>query len=120
VDRVAEDVDGLWTDLQEGADTIVLGWGSTWASITAGVRRVRAHDVAVSQAHLTQLNPFPTALGDLLRSYKNVLIPEMNLGQLHKLIRAEYLVDAVSYTQVNGLPFKAAHMEKRIMEVMNK
>ncbi len=116
VANIANDIDPTWTDEQDGATTLVLGWGSTWASITAGVRRVRAKGELVSQAHLRHLNPFPSDLGDLLKRYEKVLVPEMNLGQLSRLIRAEYLVDAQTFSQVSGLPFKAVDMEHRIME----
>ena len=119
VDRIANDTERVWTDCEGSSTTLVLGWGSTWAAITAGVRRIRIRGLEVHQAHLTHLNPFPADLGELLKQYEHVLIPEMNLGQLSKLIRAEYLVDAISFTQVNGLPFKAADMEQRIMEVLN-
>ena len=79
-----------------GAEVLVLGWGSTWAAITAGVRRVRAAASRVAHAHLTHLNPFPADLGDVLARYERVLIPEMNLGQLAMLVRAEFLVDAAA------------------------
>jgi 2-oxoglutarate ferredoxin oxidoreductase subunit alpha len=74
------------------------------------VRRIRKGGGKVAQAHLRHLNPFPRNLGDVLRSYDHVLIPEMNLGQLLKLIRAEFLVDAVGYNQVRGLPFTSSEL----------
>ena len=73
---------------------LVVGWGSTYGAIQAGARRVRAQGHPVAHAHLRHLNPFPANLGDVLRSYRKVLVPEMNLGQLVKLIRADFLVDA--------------------------
>jgi 2-oxoglutarate ferredoxin oxidoreductase subunit alpha len=75
-----------------------------------GVRRVREQGRAVSHAHLRWLNPFPANLGDVLRSYDRVLVPEMNLGQLLQLIRARYLVDAVGYNRVTGKPFRASEI----------
>jgi 2-oxoglutarate ferredoxin oxidoreductase subunit alpha len=96
------------------ARTLVLGWGSTYGPITAAVRRVRREGGAVAQAHLRHLNPFPANLGELLARYDRVLVPEMNLGQLAHLIRARYLVDAQSYTQVTGLPFKAEQLAQVI------
>ncbi|MFC7310874.1 2-oxoglutarate ferredoxin oxidoreductase subunit alpha, partial [Streptomyces monticola] len=101
------------------AELLVLGWGSTYGPITAAVRRVRGEDVEVAQAHLRHLNPFPANLGDVLRRYEHVLIPEMNLGQLALLIRAKYLVDACSYDQVTGMPFKAGQLATAIREVLN-
>ncbi|MFJ9769755.1 2-oxoacid:acceptor oxidoreductase subunit alpha [Kitasatospora sp. NPDC101157] len=92
------------------ARVLVLGWGSTYGPITAAVRRVRADGGEVAQAHLRNLNPFPANLGAVLRSYEKVIVPEMNLGQLALLLRAKYLVDAESYNQVRGLPFKAAQL----------
>ncbi|MFE4604584.1 2-oxoglutarate ferredoxin oxidoreductase subunit alpha, partial [Kitasatospora indigofera] len=84
--------------------------GSTYGPIAAAVRRVRADGGRVAQAHLRNLNPFPANLGAVLKGYDRVIVPEMNLGQLALLIRAKYLVDAQSYNQVRGLPFKAAQL----------
>ncbi|MEV8094347.1 2-oxoacid:acceptor oxidoreductase subunit alpha [Kitasatospora sp. NPDC085879] len=97
-------------DPQGDARVLVLGWGSTYGPITAAVRRVRADGGRVAQAHLRHLNPFPANLGQVLRGYEKVIVPEMNLGQLALLLRAKYLVDAQSYNQVRGLPFKAAQL----------
>src|SRR4051794_14532671 len=94
-------------DHQEGADVLVLSWGGTYGPVHAGVRRVRASGHAVAHAHLRWVNPFPSNLGNVLKSYDRVLIPEMNLGQLLQLVRARYLVDAVGYNRVTGKPFKA-------------
>lgn len=92
------------------ARVLVLGWGSTYGPITAAVRRVRADGGEIAQAHLRNLNPFPANLAAVLHSYDKVIVPEMNLGQLALLLRARYLVDAQSYNQVRGLPFKAAQL----------
>ncbi|MDA8148865.1 MAG: 2-oxoacid:acceptor oxidoreductase subunit alpha [Actinomycetota bacterium] len=102
-------------DEQAGATVLVVGWGSTYGAIAAGVRRVRALGHQVAHAHLTHLNPFPPNLGDVLRSYRSVLVPEVNLGQLSRLLRAEYLVDVVSFTKVQGVPFRAAEIESAIL-----
>ena len=80
----------------------MLGWGSTYGPIGAAVRRVRRGGHKVAQAHLHYLNPFPRNTGEVLRRYDKMLIPEMNLGQLLKLVRAEFLVDAVGYNRVRG------------------
>ncbi|WP_435533202.1 2-oxoacid:acceptor oxidoreductase subunit alpha [Streptomyces harbinensis] len=98
------------------AKTLVLGWGSTYGPITAAVRRIRRSGGAVAQAHLRNLNPFPANLGEVLAGYERVLVPEMNLGQLASLLRARYLVDIVSITQVTGLPFKAERLANAILE----
>ncbi|WP_434975589.1 2-oxoacid:acceptor oxidoreductase subunit alpha [Streptomyces mesophilus] len=98
------------------AKLLVLGWGSTYGPITAAVRRVRARGGRVAQAHLRHLNPFPRNLDRVLRAYDRVLIPEMNLGQLATLIRARYLTETMSFTQVNGMPFKAEQLATAIQE----
>ena len=95
----------------------MLGWGGTHGPIAAGVRSARERGVRVAQAHLAYLNPFPRNLGDVLRSYDRVLVPEMNLGQLLKLVRAEYLVDAVGYQRVRGVPFTSAELADAIEEL---
>ncbi|WP_367321396.1 2-oxoacid:acceptor oxidoreductase subunit alpha [Streptomyces sp. HUAS ZL42] len=101
------------------ARTLVLGWGSTYGPITAAVRRLRTAGESIAQAHLRHLNPFPRNLGTVLQRYEKVVIPEMNLGQLATLIRAKYLVDAHSYNQVNGMPFKAEQLAKALKEAID-
>jgi 2-oxoglutarate/2-oxoacid ferredoxin oxidoreductase subunit alpha len=103
-------VPDLEVDHQEGADVLVLSWGGTFGPVHAGVRQVRASGGKAAHAHLRWLNPFPANVGDVLRSYERVLIPEMNLGQLLQLVRARYLVDAVGYNRVTGKPFKAGEI----------
>ena len=111
---IAADIPELEVDHQEGADLLVLGWGGTYGPIGAAIRRVRREGLHVAQAHLKHLNPFPRNTGDVLRSYERVLIPEMNLGQLLKLVRAEFLVDAVGYNRVRGLPFRSDELAEAI------
>ncbi len=101
-----------------GAKVLVLGWGSTYGPIGAGCRRVRNAGYHVAQVHLRHLNPLPRDLGDILKRYDKVLIPEMNLGQLGLLIRAKYLVDAVGYHHVNGMPLKAAALAHAIADLV--
>jgi len=109
---IAGDIPELAVDDPDGdAQLLVVGWGSTYGPITAGVRRARRQGVRVAQAHLQYLNPLPRNTGDVLRRYEKVLIPEMNLGQLAMLLRAEFLVDAVSYTKVRGRPLGARELE---------
>jgi 2-oxoglutarate ferredoxin oxidoreductase subunit alpha len=102
-----------------GARTLVLGWGSTYGPITAAVRRVRTDGHPIAQAHLRHLNPFPKNLRTVLQRYDKVVIPEMNLGQLATLIRAKYLIDAHSYNQVNGMPFKAEQLATALKEAID-
>ncbi|MFC7883710.1 2-oxoacid:acceptor oxidoreductase subunit alpha [Streptomyces sp. NPDC057376] len=113
------DVDDLEVDDPDGARTLVLGWGSTYGPITAAVRRLRTAGEAVAQAHLRHLNPFPHNLGDVLKRYDKVVVPEMNLGQLATLVRAKYLVDVESYNQVNGMPFKAEQLATVLKEAID-
>jgi 2-oxoglutarate ferredoxin oxidoreductase subunit alpha len=101
------------------ARLLVLGWGSTYGPITAAVRRLRTAGEHVAQAHLRHLNPFPRNLGAVLKRYHKVVIPEMNLGQLATLIRAKYLIDAQSLTQVRGLPFKAEQLATALKEAID-
>jgi 2-oxoglutarate ferredoxin oxidoreductase subunit alpha len=116
---IAADIPPLEVDDPDGdAELLVLGWGSTYGPIGAGVRRVRRAGYHVAQAHLRHLNPFPKDLGDVLARYDKVLVPEMNLGQLSLLLRAEYLVDAIGYNHVRGLPLKAAELAEAIGELV--
>jgi len=111
---IAADIPELEVDADEGARLLALSWGGTYGSVAAAVRRVRTDGGKVAHAHLTHLNPFPRNTGDVLRSYDKVLVPELNLGQLLKLVRAEFLVDAVGYNKVRGLPFRAAEVAEAI------
>ncbi|AZM76193.1 2-oxoacid:acceptor oxidoreductase subunit alpha [Streptomyces sp. KPB2] len=117
VDGIA--VPDLEVDDPDGARTLVLGWGSTYGPITAAVRRLRTAGEEIAQAHLRHLNPFPANLGAVLRRYDKVVVTEMNLGQLATLIRAKYLVDAQSYNQVNGMPFKAEQLATVLKEAID-
>jgi 2-oxoglutarate/2-oxoacid ferredoxin oxidoreductase subunit alpha len=115
------DVADLVVDDPTGdARLLVLGWGSSYGPIGAACRRVRAEGLTIAQAHLRHLNPFPANLEAVLRSYDRVVIPEMNLGQLALLIRGRFLVDAVPYNKVAGLPFKAEELQHVLTEHLNQ
>jgi 2-oxoglutarate ferredoxin oxidoreductase subunit alpha len=103
----------------DDADLLVVGWGSTWGAINGGVDRMRARGRRVAHAHLTHLSPFPANLGAVLRRYPRVVVPEMNLGQLCQLLRAEYLVDARPVSKVRGLPFTAGELETAFMGALD-
>ena len=107
---IADDIPLTSVTGAEDADLLLLGWGSTWGAITSACRRAESAGHKVAHAHLTHLNPFPKDLGDVLRRYPKVIVPEMNLGQLSKLVRAEYLVDAQSVSKVKGQPFTAGEI----------
>ena len=110
-DADIEDPDG-------NASVLVLGWGSTYGPIGAACRALRQRGLPIAQAHLRHLCPLPANLGDVLASYDKVVIPEMNLGQLSHVIRARYLVDAIPFNQVSGLPFTAAALENMLEDVV--
>jgi 2-oxoglutarate/2-oxoacid ferredoxin oxidoreductase subunit alpha len=123
VERIAESIPPLEVDDPTGPDgrharVLVLGWGSTYGPIGAAVRQVRKTGLAVAQAHLRHLNPFPKDLGEVLAGYDAVMVPEMNLGQLSMLLRAKYLVDVVGYNHVRGLPLRAAELADAITDLI--
>ncbi|GAA1092269.1 2-oxoacid:acceptor oxidoreductase subunit alpha [Nocardiopsis composta] len=120
VDGIARDIPPLEVDDPDGADVLVLGWGGTYGSIAAAVRRVRRAGFRVAQAHLRHLNPFPENLGEVLNRYERVLVPEINLGQLSLLLRGRFLVDVIGYTKVRGLPFKAEELAGVVQEVIDR
>ncbi|HUY40359.1 MAG TPA: 2-oxoacid:acceptor oxidoreductase subunit alpha [Candidatus Dormibacteraeota bacterium] len=116
---IARDIPPIEVDDPDGnAEVLVLGWGSTYGAIAAGARRVRARGLDVAHAHLFHLNPFPADLGEVLRRYPKVLVPEVNLGQLSRLVRAEFLVDARSLNKMQGVPFRAAEIETAIVTLL--
>ena len=124
VRRRAEKVAGIAHDIPpvtvagdvEDAELLVVGWGSTWGVIDGAVNRCQAKGHKVAHAHLTHLNPFPSNLGDVLRAYPKVVVPELNLGQLSRLLRAEFLVDARSVSKVQGIPFTASELETALLK----
>jgi len=116
---IAMDIPPVEVDDPDGADLLVLGWGSTYGSNKAAVLRTRARGLRVAQAHLTHLNPFPANLGDVLRRYQRILVPENNLGQLAQLIRGQFLVDAVTLSKVQGTPFRIAEVERAIVDLLD-
>jgi 2-oxoglutarate ferredoxin oxidoreductase subunit alpha len=120
IDGIAADIGPLEVDDPDGdAKVLVLGWGSTFGSIGAAVRRVRTSGGSIAQAHLRHLSPFPTNLGEVLAAYDKVLVPEINLGQLALVLRGRYLVDVISYNRVRGLPFRAAELAGVIQDVIS-
>lgn len=100
----------------DDAELLVVGWGSTWGAIDGAASRVRQRGHRIAHAHLMHLNPFPPNLGEVVRRYPRILVPELNLGQLTRLLRAEFLVDARAATKVRGLPFTAAELEQEMVD----
>ncbi len=113
---ISAEISQLAVDSQPGARLLVLGWGSTEGAIRAGVRRAREAGHKVASAQLRNLNPLPGNLGDVLRSFDRVLIPELNSGQLAQVLRAKFLIDAESFSKVEGQPLFAAEIEREIAE----
>ncbi|MBM3688832.1 MAG: 2-oxoacid:acceptor oxidoreductase subunit alpha [Actinobacteria bacterium] len=119
VDAIARSIGPLEVDDPSGeARVLVLGWGSTYGPIGAACRAVRAEGGQVAHAHLRHLNPFPANTAEVLRAYDRVIIPEMNLGQLALLIRGRFLVDAIGYNQVRGMPFTSEELATTITDVI--
>ncbi|MGY1742410.1 MULTISPECIES: 2-oxoacid:acceptor oxidoreductase subunit alpha [unclassified Blastococcus] len=120
IDGIAATIPPTDVDDPDGdARVAVIGWGSTYGPIGAACRRIRRSGRKVAQLHLRHLNPFPADLGEVLRRYDRVICPEMNLGQLAMLLRAKYLVDVQSHTQVRGLPFRAAELAAVVQDVID-
>ena len=118
IERIADDIPLQTVHGPEEGDVLVLGWGGTFGSTRSAVNRAQAKGLAVAHAHLRYVNPFPRNLGEILYKYKKVLIPEINTGQLLKLIRAKYLVPAVGYDAVKGLPLRAEDIEQKIQDII--
>src|SRR3954451_16968860 len=116
--RIASDTPKLEVDDPDGdASLLVLGWGSTYGAIQGAARRGRRENgVKVAAAHISHLNPLPANTGEVLRAYDRVLVPEINMGQLVKILRAEFLVDFESFTKVDGLPIFTRDVMEQIME----
>jgi len=120
VERVQQEIPPLEVFGDEAGGTLVVGWGSTFGSIRAAVDAQRREGVRVSHLQLQFLNPLPADLGDILARYDNILIPEINTGQLRMLLRAKYLVDAVGFNRVRGLPLMQADIESAIASLAEK
>lgn len=118
IERIADDIPSLTVEGDAEGDLLVLGWGSTYGSIKSAVSEARAKGHSVSQAHLRYVNPFPKNLGEVLYRFKNVLIPEINNGQLIKLIRAKYLVPAIGFNMIRGLPLRSEEIEQKIYSIL--
>ncbi|MBX2990287.1 MAG: 2-oxoacid:acceptor oxidoreductase subunit alpha [Bacteroidetes bacterium] len=118
IERIADDIPLQTVEGDNEGDLLVLGWGSTYGSIKSAVTEVREAGYSVSHAHLRYINPFPKNLGEILYKFKNVLIPEINNGQLIKLIRSKYLIPAVGFNMVRGLPLRSEEIEQKIYDIL--
>ncbi|MGI9591613.1 MAG: 2-oxoacid:acceptor oxidoreductase subunit alpha, partial [Myxococcota bacterium] len=120
VARIAQSLPPVETFGPNRGDLLVVGWGSTHGAITSAVESAQQDGLAVSSIHLRHLNPFPSNLGEVLSRFDRVLVPELNAGQLAWLLRARFLVDAVSMTKLKGQPFKVAEIRARIAELVGE
>ncbi len=118
VAAVAQDIPNVLPDGDPEGDLLIVAWGSTCGSITAALKAQRAKGRRIGHLHLRHLNPLPSNLGDVLKRYKRVLVPELNMGQLLWVLRAKYLVDAVGLNKIQGRPFKQAELEQKIEEML--
>jgi 2-oxoglutarate ferredoxin oxidoreductase subunit alpha len=118
VDRAANDIPLVEVFGEPTGKVLVLGWGSTYGSISTAVEKLQAEGKSVSAAHLKYLNPFPKNLGEVLAGFETVIIPEMNLGQLCTMVRAKYLVDAIAFSKVKGRPFQIREIVRKVEEYL--
>jgi 2-oxoglutarate ferredoxin oxidoreductase subunit alpha len=118
VRRVAQEIPATSINGPQTGDVLVVGWGGTYGAITAAVEEAQANGKAVAAVHIRHLNPLPPDLGQILRQYRKVLVPEINSGQLVRVIRAEYLVDAVGFNRVRGLPLQTQEIYEAITELL--
>jgi len=116
---IANDIPPLDVFGPPEGDLLVLGWGSTYGAIRSAVERLQDRGASIAHAHLRYLNPLPANTGDVVRAYRRVLIPEVNLGQLLMLIRARFLVDAQGYNRVRGKPFRIAELEAEAEQILS-
>jgi 2-oxoglutarate ferredoxin oxidoreductase subunit alpha len=118
VEAVAQEIPDVVAAGDAEGDLLIVSWGSTYGAVTAGVKAQRAKGRRIGHVHLRYLNPLPRNLGRVLKRYKHVLVPEMNMGQLVMVLRAKYLVDAQGYNKIQGRPFKQMEIENKIEEIV--
>ncbi|PYU01108.1 MAG: 2-oxoglutarate ferredoxin oxidoreductase subunit alpha [Acidobacteria bacterium] len=120
VAAVGQDIPHVLPEGDPSGDLLVVSWGSTAGSITAAVKSARAQGCKIGHLHLRYLNPLPGNVGEILKRYKKVLVPELNMGQLLWVLRAKYLVDAVGLNKIQGRPFKQAELEQKFDELLGR
>ena len=118
VKNIENDIPELEVRGDKDAELLVIGWGGTHGSITEAVDRARSKGLKVARTHFRYLNPFPKNTGEVLKSYKKILCPELNMGQLSKILRNEFLVDIESFNKIQGLPFKSSEIENKINSIL--
>jgi 2-oxoglutarate ferredoxin oxidoreductase subunit alpha len=120
VRRVAQEIPPTSINGPATGDVLVVGWGGTYGAITAAVEEAQMNGKGVASIHLRHLNPLPPDLGQILRQYRRVLVPEINSGQLVRILRAEYLVDAVGYNRVTGMPLASQDIFEAINQILEE
>ncbi|HTP45085.1 MAG TPA: 2-oxoacid:acceptor oxidoreductase subunit alpha [Candidatus Acidoferrum sp.] len=118
VEAVADDIPDVVPAGDQSGDLLIVAWGSTHGPITAALKTARKKGQSVGHVHLRHLNPLPKNLGDVMKRYRHILVPEMNMGQLLMILRAKYLVDAQGYNKIQGKPFKQSEIEQKIDEIL--
>jgi 2-oxoglutarate ferredoxin oxidoreductase subunit alpha len=118
--KITQEIPPTKIDGPEKGKLLVIGWGSTYGSITASVKEFQAKGKSVSHVHLRYLNPLPADLGEIIGRFEKVLVPEMNMGQLLRVLRAEYLVDAVGLNKIQGRPFKVSEISAKIARMLEE
>lgn len=118
IKNIANDIPELEIRGEQEGDLLVLGWGSTYGAISEAVNRVTGRGLKVSQVHLKYINPLPKDLGGILKRFKRILLPEINLGHMAMILRSQYLIDIIQYNKVQGLPFKASEIEEKILNLL--
>jgi 2-oxoglutarate/2-oxoacid ferredoxin oxidoreductase subunit alpha len=119
VEGIAQDIPEIVPEGDQSGDLLIVAWGSTAGPITAAMKPMREKGHRIGHVHLRYLNPLPRNLGDILKRYKKILVPEMNMGQLVMILRAKFLVDAESYGKIQGKPFKQSEIEAKIEELLD-
>jgi 2-oxoglutarate ferredoxin oxidoreductase subunit alpha len=117
VKNIENDIPDLQVEGDEDADLLIAGWGSTYGSIREAVNRARGRGMKVGHVHFRYLNPFPKNTRDVLKRYKHIVCPEINLGQLSKLLKQEFLIDVEPFNKIQGLPFKSSEIEAKIESI---
>jgi len=118
VEAVADDIPPVVPEGDQSGDLLIIAWGSTHGPITAALNAQREKGRSIGHVHLRHLNPLPRDLGDVIKRFKKVLVPEMNMGQLLMILRAKYLVDAQGYNKIQGKPFKTSEIENKIEQML--
>jgi 2-oxoglutarate/2-oxoacid ferredoxin oxidoreductase subunit alpha len=118
IKNIENDIPPIVVEYEQEGELLVLGWGSTYGAITEAVSSVRNKGYKVSQTHIRYLNPFPKNLGEVLAKFRNILIPEINLGQLSRVIKSEFLLPVIAFNKVKGLPFKTHEIEEKIITIL--